>query len=241
MSSMTLKLETKRAVEWQRNGFLIFDRFIDDTTLNDLRRAYDEILSGETVAAGDRMLGRITRQVMGPSKAHPTFDANAAVDQGVAIARQLLKTDNVARSYDMLIYKAPGHAHETPWHQDAAYSALPFATPGSPVHEQEIQFWLPLDDVNTQNGCMQFVPGYHTGPVLEHYVASGDPSDDARLLALPNPAQQVDLSKTVIAEIPAGGATIHGAGTPHYTGPNRTTNRPRRSYIFNIAAVTNEA
>lgn len=237
MDRQSSELDDEQIAAWHRDGFLILDRFIDGTTLKTLSDAYDEILSRRIVATRDRMLGNITRQVMMPSQAAPVFDNNPAVAAGLAIARQLLCVDRVERTFDMLIYKGPGHPHETPWHQDAAYAALPFAAAESPVPERQIQFWLPMDDVDIENSCMQFVPGYHRTPLLEHYVASGDAIDESRLLAIVDPEQHVDLTKRVVAEIPAGGATLHAAGTPHCTGPNRSVRRPRRAYIFNIAAV----
>jgi len=225
---------------WTRDGFLILDHFIDADTLSTLRVAYDEILSGEVAAAGDRRLGGITRQVLWPSSAHPVFDRNQAVDRAIATTRRLFGTEHVARTFDMLIYKPPGHPHATPWHQDLAYGAQPFAEAGTAATVDSIQFWVPLDDVDNENGCMQFVPGHHTGTLFEHHVASGDPEDEGRLLALVAPATQIDLSKAVVAEIPAGGATLHTVGTPHYTGANRSADRPRRSYIFNIKIAVPE-
>ena len=50
-----------------------------------------------------------------------------------------------------------------------------------------------------------------------------------------DPEKHLDLSTRTVAKLPAGGVTMHGYGTPHYTGPNRTTDRPRRAYIFNLA------
>jgi ectoine hydroxylase-related dioxygenase (phytanoyl-CoA dioxygenase family) len=221
----------------RRDGFLILERFIDDETLAALRAAYDEILRREVEAGGDRMLGDVTRQVMHPSAAHPTFDRNKAVDRGIEIARQVFVTDEVSRSFDMLIYKPPGHPHDTPWHQDMAYSEQPFAKAGTANTPESIQFWIPLDDVDAENGCMQFVAGHDDRPLLEHHVVSGDPTDEGRLLALVDPESQLDLSTTVVAAIRAGGATMHFYGTPHYTGPNRSADRQRRAYIFNIATT----
>jgi hypothetical protein len=34
--------------------------------------------------------------------------------------------------------------------------------------------------------------------------------------------------------VTSGGATVHSYGTPQYTPPNRSADRPRRAYIFNI-------
>jgi ectoine hydroxylase-related dioxygenase (phytanoyl-CoA dioxygenase family) len=153
----------------------------------------------------------------------------------VHIGRQLFGTEAVHRSFDMLIYKPPGHPHETPWHQDMAYSGHPTAPPGTAISLESIQVWLALDDADEENGCMHFVPGRHRDPLLEHEVAAGDPADDGRLLAITDPAAALDLSTVVPAPLRAGGCTMHTQGTPHFTPPNRSSDRPRRAYIFNVA------
>ena len=236
MSETTTNTLTPEQVEaWHRDGFLVLESFVDDATLAQLRTGYDEIISKDVEAAGDRMLGGVTRQVMLPSAAHPVFDRNAVVRKGIHIGRQLFGTDDVVRTFDMLIYKPPNHPHDTPWHQDMAYAGRPVAEKGTAIILESIQFWVPLDDVDLENGCMQFVGGYHTRPLLEHFVASGDPDDEGRLLALVDPEGQIDMSKVVVAEIPAGAATMHSYGTPHYTSANRSPDRHRRAYIFNVA------
>jgi ectoine hydroxylase-related dioxygenase (phytanoyl-CoA dioxygenase family) len=193
------------------------------------------LIERAVVAEGDRMLGGITRQVMFPSRAHQTFDRNAVVRRGIRIGRQLLGTDEVARSFDMLIDKPPGHPHATPWHQDMAYARHPFAPAGSTITQESVQFWVALDDADEENGCMHFAAGSHDRPLLEHRVASGDPHDDSRLLELANPGRDLAAATIVAAPLRAGGATVHSYGTPHYTPPNRSASRPRRAYIFNVA------
>jgi len=64
------------------------------------------------------------------------------------------------------------------------------------------------------NGCMHFVDGRHDQPLLEHIVASSQPDDPGRLLALRNPDEQLDLSQVVPAPVKAGGCTIHASETP---------------------------
>jgi hypothetical protein len=72
-------------------------------------------------------------------------------------------------------------------------------------------------------------------PLREHHVTAGDPDDASRLLALVDPDGQVDLARAVTMPLRAAGATMHGYGTPHYAGPNRSADRPRRAYIVNFA------
>lgn len=217
------------------DGFLAIDRVIDDHDLQVLRTAYDEVLAGLVAASGDRMLGGITRQVMWPSQEHPVFDENVALAHMCELGRRLIGKPTT-RVFDMLIYKPPRHPHETPWHQDMAYSGMPVAPAGTPMRLDSLQFWIPMDDVDVDNGCMHFVPGRHTQPLLEHVVASGAPDDPGRLLALADPERQLDLTTAVSVPLTAGGCTVHSYGTPHYTSPN-VTDRPRRAYIVNVAPV----
>lgn len=236
-STRAPRLAAAQLDAWERDGFAVLDRFLDPALLAELRAGYDDILLGRVAVNGDRMLGDRIRQVMCPSTAHPVFADNAAVAAGLAIARQVFGTRETYRTFDMLIDKPAGHRHETPWHQDHAYGAHPFSAAGTPIRNRTIQFWVALDDVDEDNGCMQFVPGCHREPLLEHYVASGRPDGDERLLAIVEPDKRLDLSRRVVATLPAGGCTLHCEGTPHYTGPNVTADRGRRAYIFNVGPV----
>jgi ectoine hydroxylase-related dioxygenase (phytanoyl-CoA dioxygenase family) len=136
----------------------------------------------------------------------------------------------------MLIYKEPGQLAETPWHQDFAYAGMPFTPAGANIpYDESVQFWLALDDVDEENGCMHFVPGGHLDPLHPHHVAGGAPTDPGRLLAMTDPEHELDLATAVSCPLAAGGATVHSFGTPHYTSGNRTADRPRRAFIFNFA------
>jgi hypothetical protein len=199
---------------FESDGFLVFERLIDDCAVRELGAAYDQILRRDVAAIGDRLLGGITRQVMMPCLSHPAFDRNPALDAAAEIAERLVGAAPV-RTFDMLIYKPPGHPHETPWHQDMSYLEMPVAPAGTAIPLDTLQFWVALDDADAENGCMHFLPGYQTRPLLPHRIASGDPNDDARLLEIVDAPRQLDLSKVVAAPLRAGGATAR-----------RTTRRP---------------
>jgi ectoine hydroxylase-related dioxygenase (phytanoyl-CoA dioxygenase family) len=132
----------------------------------------------------------------------------------------------VERYFDMLIYKPPGHPYDTPWHKDMAYSQVPVADRGVVSDNSSLQFWIALDDVDAETGCMHFIPGQHEGPLLAHKVVSGQPDDPRRLLALVDWNRARDMSHVVARPLPAGGCTFHAAGTPHYTPPNRSSSAP---------------
>ncbi|MGI9169735.1 MAG: phytanoyl-CoA dioxygenase family protein [Caulobacteraceae bacterium] len=223
--------------KFRRDGFLALPRLADAATVEALGAVYGDMLTGKIdVTATDNPLGMITRQIMMPSAYHPIFRANPALAAGREIAAALLDVEEPVQVFDMLIYKEPGQLAATPWHQDFSYSAMPHAPAGATLPgDVFVQFWLALDDVDEENGCMHFVPGAHRGAMLEHHVAAGDPAYSQRLLAIRDPERDLDLSAAVACPLKAGGATVHGYGTPHYTSGNRTGDRPRRAYIFNFA------
>jgi len=229
-------LSAAQVEQFWSDGFLAIDRLVDDAEVARLRVAYDEIIDGTVESTTDRNLGGITRQVLVPSMVHPVFDANGALEAGREVIRDLYRCAEANRVYDMLIDKPAGHPHTTPWHQDAAYMQQPVTPPGFTMPLTSLQFWLALDDVDEHNGCMQFVAGEHHGGTAAHEVVSGHPDDDGRLIGIIEPSE-VHVDRAVACPLHAGGATVHTAMTPHYTGPNITADRPRRAYIFNLMAA----
>ena len=225
---------SQRLESLQADGFTTFDALICADAVTALRAIYDRILSRELAAEGDRWLGEVTRQVMFPSRAHELFRCNEALDATRAIARGVFDGAEPFFSYDQLLYKPPGHPAETPWHQDMAYARMPFSPPGYPCRDIRIlQFWIALDAVDAENGCMHFIAGRHLQPLLEHRVVSGRSDDQSRLLGIVRPAEVLDLAQAIACPLSAGGATLHLAGTPHFTPANRSKDRPRRAYIIN--------
>ncbi len=223
--------------QFRRDGFLAIPQLADAATVAKLSAVYDAMLRHEIdVSATDNPLGMTTRQIMMPSAYHPIFRDNPARTEAREIAKALLGVDDPRPRFDMLIYKEPGQLATTPWHQDFSYSTMPTAATGSKIPADEVvQFWLALDDVDEENGCMHFVPGAYRQPLLEHYIAGGDADYSQRLLAIRDADQALDLDKAVACPLKAGGATVHNYGTPHFTSGNRTSDRPRRAYIFNFA------
>ena len=231
LNEKTLTLSPELIEQFDKDGFLSVHTLVDPATLEKLRAYYDRFVRGEISCGEDNgKLGGKIHQIMFPARHEPYFQDNPALTAGKSLARQLLGHE-AKLVFDMLIDKPAGTLNETPWHQDYAYTAEPFAPAGTKMTALSLQFWVALDDVDIDNGCMQFLPGYHHKPLMEHYVASGDPKAPRRLLAM----KHVVPSEAIVCPLPAGGCTIHQYGTPHYTGPNHTSNRNRRAYIFNLA------
>jgi len=217
-----------------RDGFTVVGPLAGAETLAELREDYDRIMNREVDCGPlNRELGNLTRQVMHPDIYRPLFQSNEALERARPVAAALLGIDNPEFFYSMLIYKPGGHAHTTPWHQDLAYLQRPIAPPGIEAPQNAfVQFWMALDDVDETMGCMEFLPGVHTAPLQPHYIFSGTPEEDHRLIAIEDDVL-ARLPSPVACPVKAGWATVHNYNTPHYTGPNRS-DRPRRAYIFSF-------
>ena len=226
-----MMLNDERVARFNADGFMVVERLISDDEVAALADHYDKFLRREiNCGEDDRFLGGKTRQVMNPRKYHPLFQDNGALRAARQIGRQLLGCEPELQ-FDMLISKEPGNTNETPWHQDFAYSQMPFRPAGTPILSERLQFWVALDDVDERNGCMHFIPGAHLGVLQEHRVVSGAIDSPGRLLGYTQP---VNASTVVACPLRRGGCTIHTEGTPHYTTGNITKDRNRRAYIFNL-------
>jgi ectoine hydroxylase-related dioxygenase (phytanoyl-CoA dioxygenase family) len=160
--------------------------------------------------------------------ARPILEINQTVDLAPALAETLtfrrcaevaerLLGRAVEHRFDHAIYKPPFNGAATSWHQDEAYAL-----------ERKIlsaHFWVPLQDVTRDMGCMEFIPGSHRGALGRHHRR--DRLRDAHALELVG----LDTSQAVACPIRAGDATVHFPRTVHYTGPN-LTGTPRLAWAL---------
>jgi ectoine hydroxylase-related dioxygenase (phytanoyl-CoA dioxygenase family) len=117
--------------------------------------------------------------------------------------------------WDQSVYKKTGKPQEFPWHQDNGYT---FVTP-----QQYLTLWIPLVDVDAENGCPWIAPGLHKLGTLEHW-----PTDIGLkcLEAAPD---------AVCVPAKAGDVVAFSSLAPHRTGPNLKTGTVRKAYILQYA------
>lgn len=118
--------------------------------------------------------------------------------------------------WDQSVYKKTGEAREFPWHQDNGYT---FIEP-----EQYLTFWLPLVDVDEENGCPWIAPGLHRGGTLDHWIT-------------PIGLKCLETAPGAVA-VPAraGDAIVFSSLSPHRTGPNLKAGSVRKAYILQYCA-----
>ncbi len=128
------------------------------------------------------------------------------------VAAELMGVDAVRLYHDQALFKEPGGGF-TPWHQDQFY--WPLET------RHTITMWMPLVDVTSDMGAMEFASGSHAlGSVGE--LAIGDESERA-ISAI---VDEQGFERTSYDPLRAGDATFHAGWTLH-RAPANTSDRMR--------------
>ena len=122
---------------------------------------------------------------------------------------------NVRLYWDQSVYKKTAKEQEFPWHQDNGYT---FIEP-----QQYLTLWIPLVDVDEDNGCPWVAPGLHKRGTLAHWLTPiGYKCLD-------------DVPDAVSVTGKAGDVIAFSSLTPHRTGPNLKTGFVRKAYILQYA------
>lgn len=147
-------------------------------------------------------------------KASPVLKAFSAHPVIQGVCRDLIG-DAVRLYWDQSVYKKTEKVQEFPWHQDNGYS---FVEP-----QQYLTLWIPLVDVDEQNGCPWIAPGLHRMGTLEHWQT------DIGLVCLDQ------APDAVAAPARIGDVVVFSSLAPHRTGPNLRPDTVRKAYILQYA------
>jgi ectoine hydroxylase-related dioxygenase (phytanoyl-CoA dioxygenase family) len=139
-------------------------------------------------------------------------------------ASQLLGNRAVRFWHDQLFCKPARHGGVVAWHQDYSYWIRS-------VPMQHLTCWCGLDDADTDNGCLYYVPKSHRWGLLEKPALAGDM--DGLLPALTE--KQKAMFTPVPIPLKAGYATFHHPLLVHGSYAN-TTERQRRAFVVNVFA-----
>jgi ectoine hydroxylase-related dioxygenase (phytanoyl-CoA dioxygenase family) len=120
---------------------------------------------------------------------------------------ELIVGPDIALFASHYICKPGGDGLPVLWHQDGSYWPL------EPM--EVVTAWLAVDDSTVENGCMRVIPGSHRGPMLAHRK-----HDTEAVLHTAISPSEIDESRTVDVEIPAGGVSLHHPMLIHGSNPN---------------------
>lgn len=223
-------LSTDQVHQFQQQGFISLIRDTPPTEINFLRSQLAELFEKhagrsegaqlDTLGYDDDRLPPVQPEIINPANYAPQLKDLPLREWAGQVARELLGPEAYP-NFEHAILKPAGAGKATPWHQDEASRG-----DGSLMYEQ-VSIWVPLQDVNEENGCLQYIPGTQAGPVLDHRPVGGDP----KIHALECLTDQFDPDSAVSCPLPAGSAVVHHGRTLHSACANHSTD-PRFAYVF---------
>jgi ectoine hydroxylase-related dioxygenase (phytanoyl-CoA dioxygenase family) len=134
----------------------------------------------------------------------------AFVRRAHEVAKQILGPKAFC-SADLVLMKPALEGAATPWHQDQAYGKLDY-------DYEEFTVWLPLQDVDQNSGCLQFVPGTHMGPIKPHRSPNNDITAHSLECCYTPSAEEI-----VSVPMRSGDCSIHSCRVLHGSPSNRSS------------------
>jgi ectoine hydroxylase-related dioxygenase (phytanoyl-CoA dioxygenase family) len=200
--------------EFDRRGFLIFERVLSPNTVADIRAALAPHLARDLKGRND-FEGEKTNRVYALMAKSPVFAELAIHPLALAFAEAELGPSCLLSAL-LAINLHPGETVQ-PWHFDDSGAKLPRPRPALGLST----FWA-IDDTTEQNGATEIIPGSHLwdGEVIQGAVA---PSDFAHKGADRAHGDRADAVKLVM---PSGSLAIAKGTLWHRGGANRS-DRPR--------------
>ncbi len=142
----------------------------------------------------------------------------------VMAASQLLGERSVRFWHDQLFCKPAKHGGVVAWHQDYSYWTRTEAM-------QHLTCWVALDDADTENGCLYYVPKSHRWGLLDKPELAGDMEGLMDYLS----EEQKTEFKPIPIPIKKGYATFHHPLMVHGSYENKSE-RARRAFVLNVFA-----
>ena len=150
----------------------------------------------------------------------PVFDRFSRTPELAEVVSRLGFTDpGIIQS--MYIFKPPRIGGEVLCHQDSTYI---YTEP-----ESCVGFWFALEDATPDNGCLEFIPGAHRGPLKARNRRTPDGKSVTETLD-PSPWP---TDARVPVPVEKGALVIFSGRAPHLSGPNRSS-RSRHAYTLHV-------
>ncbi len=166
------RLTPEQLAAFNRDGFLSGIRIFPADEIAEIRGYFDALLARTLAAGGDSY--SISTAHLRYARVYDLLTDTRIV----AYVRDLIG-ENAIGWGSHFFCKMPGDGKTVSWHQDASYWPL---TPSKAV-----TVWLAIDDADTGNACMRFIPGSHW---LGHLTYTLTENDDRDVLN-----QVVDVTK----------------------------------------------
>lgn len=228
------KLSEEQVNFFNANGYLSGIKLLEDWQVDELNRQLLEVMDEnhpdhhllyEYHSNESTDKGKIVFHALGHWRMTAGFHDVLWNPAFVMASYQLLGNKGVRFWHDQLFCKPAMHGGVVAWHQDYSYW-----TRTKPM--QHLTCWVGLDDANSENGCLHYIPRSHEWGYLDKPVLTGEMEG---LKAFLNDSQQDELRNSIPIEMKKGHATFHHPLLVHGSFENRS-DKPRRAFVINVFA-----
>jgi phytanoyl-CoA hydroxylase len=214
---------------YERDGFAVARGLFSMEEVAEIKETFEQIHQNEfSKSFDDGVRDPNDPLFQYPRVVHPhRFNATARRYMLHPVVQKCLEViigEEPVATQSMYYFKAPG-ARGQAMHQDNLYLLV---DPGTCIGA-----WTAIDKVDRENGCMMLVPGSHRGNIL----CQEDAGETVRretfsgaITRIPKGMKAVEMPMEPGDTLFFGGSVIHGSG------PNRSKDRFRRSFIGHYAA-----
>jgi non-heme Fe2+,alpha-ketoglutarate-dependent halogenase len=206
LDAMTLMTDLGR--RYAVDGYVANIRVADDATVLRYRRQFDEVEARE---------GRVKcqRGLYDPHFTIPFVWELASNPHVLDAVEAVIGPDILVMASHFFCKYGPTEAFVA-WHQDLTYWGLAPAV--------AVSAWYAVDDSDEGNGCLQVIPGTHTGGIRAHGTS---PDPTANLLSINQqvPVTPEEERRVVNVQLKAGEISLHDGLLVHGSRPNRSLRR----------------
>ena len=228
---MIKKIKITNEIEaFNKNGFVIFDKFLLEENVEVLKNRFDDLFDGkfENTIEPDEWNWkknssdpRATRQMCNVWKSDNLMRKIVCNETIGFIASKLMGWKGARLVQDNILWK-PSGGKTLGYHQDASY--VDWIVP-----QTMISCWISLDKTSQKIGTLEFVTGSHKWELSPPSINFHSPDDYRRELINFAKINNKELNITYV-EVPPGGASFHHGYTWHGSGINKT-NLNRRAIV----------
>ncbi len=228
-----MQLTQAQVTEFNTNGFLLLQQFVDPQRCDALRELAQQHLFEmvEPIESEEEYLQkhsgvRTTRRLRQVYDRDPLFVAWMQDPEMLPILEQLLGKNPrlLLAHHNSIMTKLPQVSSVTTWHQDIRYWHF--------ENDKLMSVWLSLGDEYLENGLLEFIPGSHKMQLRpEQFDENSGFRDDLK-------ENQELIDTRVHFRLKKGDVVLFHAKTLHYAGKN-VSNTPKISFVYSLRANDN--
>lgn len=179
-------------------------------------------------------LPNMTKEICNGWKCDTTIASIVLSSHIHRLAAQLHDWNSSRIAQDDIISKPHSGGTAVQYHRDGTYISQQF----SPLDQNSLTIWLPLDDVTLSSGTIEYIPTSHTWDIPPqkssfHSSSGSECQEDSHRLNFLKSLPHSNLNPVChYVEIPRGGVVFHHQNTFHGSGINQTSDVMRRALVI---------